>query len=195
VGQDNLQKMFGEKAMSETKEPRRWTLNDGLISWSYGRVKVVEESALDAANAEISHLRKAVKEFDNDNNWILATDHVDRETRTGRTDFVFVGMYDPRVLATAALDGRPFNNTPHDFERKLSDFYTPKESITKLFLEKEKLKHENKDLQSQLTAANAKVEIAVGALTEIQNCNCNCNSEENATDALELIQAPQTEEK
>jgi hypothetical protein len=77
VGQDNLQKMFGEKAMSDVKEP----INFWIEFWSLDTVSgdtevknvfvkrpkhwpkkpvlqyhAVEASALDAANAEINRL-------------------------------------------------------------------------------------------------------------------------------------------
>lgn len=93
-----------------------------------------------ALAAENQKLKEALREFDNDDNWLLEAEYIDRNNKTGGTDFVFIGKWDPRCFATAALKGEPLDNTKAGERKKLSPFYTPDQKITNLYREKEKLK-------------------------------------------------------
>lgn len=96
-------------------------------------------------DAEIAQLREALREFDNDENWLIESSYSNRPTKTGSSDMVYIGKWDPRVFATYALSGTPLPNTDKEHRRKLSAFYEPGKSrqyeATALYeAEKEKLR-------------------------------------------------------
>lgn len=64
--------------------------------------------------AENEKLRKALEEFDNDDNWAFVNKGVDT---------CFIGKYDPRVFATMALKGTPLDNTQEGEQVSTSEFY------------------------------------------------------------------------
>lgn len=47
-------------AKSNEAKPREWNLNDGLISWSHGRVRVIEYSAYEALEAKCAKYEAAL---------------------------------------------------------------------------------------------------------------------------------------
>jgi hypothetical protein len=83
------------------------------------------KAELEEKDKRIEELETALKEFDNDDNWIIENNYRDRGTKTGRGDWVYVGQWDPRVFSTHAIGGAPLANTTEQQRRKPSDFYEP----------------------------------------------------------------------
>lgn len=96
-------------------------------------IHVIEHSAYAALKQECEGLRNALREFDDDENWILESQHIDRKTKTGNTDYVYVGKWDPRVFASHAIKGEFLGRTPENERRKPSEFYNPDKQQTIAF--------------------------------------------------------------
>lgn len=159
--------------MSQGQKPREWwieineTFDDdeqcqsGLVYsakmldeilgiTSHGMIHVIEHSAYAALSRECEELRNALREFDNDDNWSLESQYIDRKTKTGNTDFVYVGKWDPRVFASHAIKGECLGLTPENERRKPSEFYNPDKQQTIAFQLK----------QNQIDELKRKLEIA-----------------------------------
>ena len=78
---------------------------------------------LEKLKAENEKLRKALEEFDNDDNWVFVNKYIDREIKTRNVDACFIGKYDPRVFATMALKGTPLDNTQEGEQVSISELY------------------------------------------------------------------------
>lgn len=86
-------------------------------------IKLMNE--IDNKKSAISVYRKALDEFDNDDNWTVRYKYKDTETFTRcGADRVFIGKYDPRVFATKALSLQPLPNTKYGEQLELTHFYT-----------------------------------------------------------------------
>lgn len=124
-----------------------------LVSFIDSRDKHIVE-----LEKKIDLLRTAMDEFDNDDNWLIVSPHIDRKTKTGHSDWVYIGAWDPRVFATAAIKGEPLPNTEPDQRIKLSPYYEPDKAVTKLYEAKIELED--------------KLSIATDALKEISIADC-----------------------
>lgn len=117
--------------------PREWRVkqvsdNPDDLVWEAGEfvdahyVKV-ERARADAAEA-------ALKEFSCDENWLIESEYADRPVRSGRTDWVYIGKWDPRVFADHA--GKLPNTKPEE-RKPLSDFYKPSRAYAELTAERD----------------------------------------------------------
>lgn len=104
---------------------------DYVVGLEKNLLKVKEEN---------EKLKQALREFANDENWMFESTYIDKKTRSGSTDCVFVGRSDPRVFAEYALRGEFLENTKSGEQIGVSPFYKPDEKITNLYFEKEQLK-------------------------------------------------------
>jgi hypothetical protein len=89
---------------------------------------------------EVKRLNKALSEFNNDDNWLIESEYIDRAVKTGRSDWVYVGKWDPRVFAAYAIAGDSLLNTPKNERRSLTPFYTPDQKLTNLCKERDAIK-------------------------------------------------------
>lgn len=96
------------------------------VAWARDAAGPAESPAPPASPPpEVEILREALREFDDDENWLIEGSYRDRPSKTGSGDMVFIGKWDPRVFASHALAGTPLPNTEEEHRRKLSAFYEP----------------------------------------------------------------------
>jgi len=107
------------------------------------RIKELEAKLVENEN-KVEKLKESLTEFDNDDNWLLESEYIDRSTKTGRTDFVYIGQWDPRVFAGYAIREDYLPNTQQKDRRKLSEFYNPKTEDMKRLIDIGKWADKNK---------------------------------------------------
>lgn len=89
------------------------------------QTSTIDQELIKYLENRITELEIALKEFDNNDNWLIESSYRDRASKTGTGDWVYIGKYDPRVFATHAIMGTPLKNTNKNDRRQLSPFYEP----------------------------------------------------------------------
>ncbi len=141
--------------MRAPEYPKDYANHDKLIKMFLSREILTDvdgglRRAVAWLSGELEKLREAMREFDNDDNWLFEHEYADRNVRTGRCDTVYVGKWDPRVFATFAIRGEPFANTGKDESRDLSPFYTPNEKMTRIVKDRDAARAEVEKLKAQI---------------------------------------------
>ncbi len=125
------------------------------ISWQKSHAQPVA-----AESAEIARLKEILEEFNDDDNWMLEGDYIDRPSKTGRSDMIYIGIWDPRVLAANAIAGTAeyFTRTKPEQRKKLNSAWKSDERLTEAY-------HREKTLQAEAAKLRE-------ALYKIENGSC-----------------------
>lgn len=82
-------------------------------------------AGVESERATIESLKGILKQFADDDNWLIENEYADRAIKTIGADWIYIGKWDPRVMASHAINGEYFPNTKPEERKQASEFYRP----------------------------------------------------------------------